>query len=95
MALNEEMILITQSIKEVKSIMSNYVGIVRSDIRLKRALDRLSIIFKETKELYDRSIHSMELAELRNLIEISYLIIKQSMLRKENKGLYYNIDNIR
>lgn len=94
MILNEEMILITQSLKEVQSIMSNYVGIVRSDLRIKRALDRLSIIHRETEDLYNKSVHSMELAELRNLINIGYLIIKMSASRKENKGLHYNIDNI-
>ncbi len=47
--MNEELILITQSLKEVQSIMSNYVGIVRSDLRLKRALDRLEIIYKENR----------------------------------------------
>ncbi|MEN8225589.1 MAG: L-aspartate oxidase, partial [Bacteroidota bacterium] len=50
--LNEEMILITQSLKELRAIMSNYVGIVRSDLRLKRALDRLEIIYRETEDLY-------------------------------------------
>lgn len=93
MVLNEEMILITQSLKEVQSIMSSYVGIVRSNLRLKRAWDRLRIIYKETEDLYNKSVHSVKLAELRNLINIGYLIIKMSMERKENCGLYYNIDN--
>ncbi|MBD5396872.1 L-aspartate oxidase [bacterium] len=95
MVLNEEMILITQSLKEVQSIMSNYVGIVRSNLRLKRAWDRLDIIYKETEDLYHKSVHSVKLAELRNLINIGYLIIKMSMERKENCGLYYNLDNIK
>ncbi|MDR2556515.1 MAG: L-aspartate oxidase [Bacteroidales bacterium] len=93
MVLNEEMILITQSLKEVQTIMSSYVGIVRSDLRLKRAFDRLAIIYRETEELYNRSVHSMELAELRNLIKIGYLVITMSMERKENRGLHYSIDN--
>lgn len=93
MVLNEEMILITQSLKEVQSIMSSYVGIVRSNLRLKRAWDRLRIIYKETEDLYNKSVHSVKLAELRNLINVGYLIIKMSMERKENCGLYYNIDN--
>ncbi|MEG2336165.1 MAG: L-aspartate oxidase, partial [Bacteroidales bacterium] len=94
MILNEEMILITQSLKEVQSIMSNYVGIVRSNIRLQRAKTRLEIIYKETEELYQRSVHSVKLAELRNLITIGYLIIKMSMERKENRGLHYSLDNL-
>lgn len=94
MVLNEEMILITQNLKEVQTIMSSYVGIVRSDLRLRRAFDRLSIIYRETEDLYNKSVHSIKLAELRNLINVGYLIIKMAMARKENCGLHYNIDNI-
>ncbi len=90
--LNEEMVLITQSIKELQSIMSNYVGIVRSDLRLKRAFDRLAIIFKETEELYERSVLTVEICELRNMINVAYLVIKMAMERKESRGLHYSID---
>lgn len=90
--LNEEMILITQSKKELQSIMTNYVGIVRSNIRLKRAFDRLEIIYHETETLYSNSILSHEICELRNLINIAYLIIKMAMARKESRGLHYSID---
>lgn len=90
--LNEEMILITQSKKELQSIMSNYVGIVRSNIRLKRALDRLNIIYLETEDLFDKSIVSEPICELRNMINVAYLIIKLAMKRKESIGLHYNID---
>ncbi len=90
--LNEEMILITQSKKELQSIMSNYVGIVRSNLRLKRAQDRLNIIYKETEELFDKSIVSEPICELRNMINVAYLIIKLAMQRKESIGLHYNID---
>jgi len=90
--LNEEMILITQTKRELQSIMTNYVGIVRSDVRLKRALDRLHIIYKETEELYDKSIISVEICELRNLINVAYLVIKLAAKRKESIGLHYSID---
>ena len=90
--LNEEMILITQSLKELQSIMSNYVGIVRSDLRLQRALDRLEIIYRETEELYDRSVLTVKICELRNLVNVAYLIIKMAMQRKESRGLHYSID---
>lgn len=90
--LNEEMILITQSKKELQSIMTNYVGIVRSNIRLKRAYDRLAIIYQETEDLYDKSILSEEICELRNLINVAYLVIKLAMRRKESIGLHYSID---
>lgn len=66
--LNEEMVLITQSVKEVGQIMTNYVGIVRSDLRLQRAFDRLEILYKETEDLFDRSVLTKEICELRNII---------------------------
>ncbi len=89
---NEELVLITQSIKELQTIMSYYVGIVRSDLRLKRALDRLEIIYQETEKLYEKSIVTQQLCELRNLINNAYLIIKMAMNRKESIGLHYSID---
>ncbi|MFZ4400658.1 MAG: L-aspartate oxidase [Bacteroidales bacterium] len=92
MVMNEEMVLITQSLKELQLIMSNYVGIVRSNLRLKRAFDRLDILYKETEDLYDKSILTTKLCELRNLINIGYLIIKMAMERKESIGLHYSID---
>ncbi|MFW6226790.1 MAG: L-aspartate oxidase, partial [Bacteroidota bacterium] len=61
----EEMVLITQNYKEMQQIFSYYVGIVRSNLRLKRAMDRLEIIYKETEELYKKSKLSEELCELR------------------------------
>jgi L-aspartate oxidase len=90
--LNEEMVLITQSLKEVQGIMSNYVGIVRSDLRLQRAFERLELIYRETEELYVKSILTPKLCELRNLINIAYLIIKQATKRKQSTGLHYSLD---
>jgi L-aspartate oxidase len=90
--LNEEMILITQSKKELQSIMSNYVGIVRSNLRLKRAIDRLEIIYKETEELFDRSKVSEPICELRNMINVAYLVIKMAMNRQQSIGLHYTLD---
>ena len=87
----EEMILITQSMKEVQQIMSNYVGIVRSELRLKRAFERLEILYKENEALYEKTIITQKLCELRNLICIGYLIIKHAMRRKESVGLHYMI----
>ncbi|NPD44545.1 MULTISPECIES: L-aspartate oxidase [unclassified Lentimicrobium] len=89
---NEEMVLITQSTKELQSMMSNYVGIVRSNVRLKRALDRLEIIYRETESLFDRSSLSIEICELRNLINVGYLVIKMAQMRKESIGLHFSID---
>ena len=88
----EEMVLITQSVKEVGQIMSTYVGIVRSDLRLKRAWDRLDILYEETESLFKRSKVSREICELRNMINTGYLIMRQAMERKESRGLHYTID---
>lgn len=90
--LNEEMVLITQSKKEVQTIMSSYVGIVRSNLRLQRAFDRLDILYRETEELYKKSILIPEICELRNMINVGYLIIRNAMARKESRGLHYSLD---
>lgn len=89
---NEEMVLITQSIKEVGQIMSSYVGIVRSDLRLKRAWNRLDILYEETEKLFKESKASKEICELRNIINVGYLIMRQAMDRKESRGLHFTID---
>jgi L-aspartate oxidase len=88
----EEMVLITQSMKEVQMIMSNYVGIVRSDIRLERALVRLDILYEETEALFKKSLISQKICELRNLINVGYIIIKMARSRHESVGLHYSID---
>ncbi len=85
----EEMVLITQNSKELQQIMSNYVGIVRSRLRLERALKRLEIIYQETEELYAKSTLSQPLCELRNMVAISYLIIKQAQALGHSVGLHY------
>jgi L-aspartate oxidase len=88
----EEMVLVTQNFKEVQMIMSNYVGIVRSDLRLERALTRLEIIYNETESLFKRSLISKKICELRNLINVGYIIIKMARNRHESIGLHYSID---
>ena len=88
----EERVLITQSMKEVNQIMEAYVGIVRSNTRLTRAWNRLDILYEETEALFKRSKATRELCELRNMINVGYLITKQAMERKESRGLHYTID---
>lgn len=88
----KEMILITQSLKEIQQIMSDYIGIVRNDIRLQRAMSRIDLLHQETEYLYRTSTLSPQLCELRNLITIGYLIVKSAQFRKESRGLHYNTD---
>jgi L-aspartate oxidase len=88
----KEMILITQSLKEVQQVMSDYVGIVRNDIRLQRAMSRMDLLHTETEELYKTATVSPQLCEVRNLITAGYLIVKSAQFRKESRGLHYNTD---
>ena len=88
----KEMILITQSLKEMKLLMSDYVGIVRNNERLHRANRRIDLLHEETEYLYERTAVSPQLCELRNMITVSYLIIKSAELRKESRGLHFNTD---
>jgi L-aspartate oxidase len=87
-----EMILITQSLKELQLVMSDYVGIVRNDIRLQRASRRLDLLWEETEQLYQTSTLSPQLLELRNMITVGYLIVKGASFRKESRGLHFNTD---
>ena len=86
------MILITQSLKELQQVMSDYVGIVRTNIRLRRALKRIDLLWEETEALYQTTILSPQLCELRNMITVGYLIVKGADFRKESRGLHFNTD---
>lgn len=88
----EEMVLITQSEKEVGQIMGTYVGIVRSNLRLDRAWNRLDILYEETEKLFKSSKVSRKICELRNIINVGYLIMRQAKERHESRGLHYTID---
>lgn len=87
-----EMILITQSLKELQQVMSDYVGIVRSNTRLQRAMRRLDMLHEETESLYEQTVVSPQLCQVRNLITVGYLIVKGASFRKESRGLHYNTD---
>ncbi len=88
----KEMVLITQSVKELKEVMSSYVGIVRSNVRLQRAIDRLELLYRETEALYNSTTLSPQLCELRNLITIAYLITRSAAMRRESRGLHFTTD---
>jgi L-aspartate oxidase len=88
----KEMILITQSVKELKLLMSDYVGIVRNNERLQRAMKRLDLLYAETEELYKKTIVSPQLCELRNMITVAFLIVKSAEFRHESRGLHFNTD---
>jgi L-aspartate oxidase len=88
----KEMILITQSVKELEQIMTDYVGIVRTNVRLERAMRRLDLLFEETEALYKQSQVSPQLCQLRNLISVGYLIVKGAQFRRESRGLHFNTD---
>lgn len=89
---NDERVLITQAAREVGQIMSTYVGIVRSNLRLKRAWVRLDVLYEETEELFKRVTATPELCELRNMINVGYLITRQAIERKESCGLHFTTD---
>ena len=87
-----EMILITQSAKELQLLMSDYVGIVRTNTRLQRAMKRLDLLHEELESLYETTAVSPQLCEVRNLVTVGYLIVKGASFRKESRGLHFNTD---
>jgi len=90
--LSNEDILVTHNLRETQKVMSDYVGIVRSDFRLERAMRRLGLLYDETESFYKNTKLSVKLCELRNVIQVAYLVIKSAMARKESRGLHYTTD---
>lgn len=88
----EEWVLIQHNMEEVKRLMWDYVGIVRSNLRLQRAYRRILLLDEEISNYYRRGTISSRLVELRNLSVIARLIITSAMSRKESRGLNYNTD---
>lgn len=88
----DEKVLITHSTREVKQVMWDYVGIVRSNLRLERAARRIHNIFLETENLYKKTKIFEDILELRNLVACAHIIIKSAQRRKESRGLHYSLD---
>ena len=89
----DEWVLIRHDFKEIRSLMWDYVGIVRSKLRLERALRRIDVIYGEIIDYYKRTIISRDLLELRNLALVAQITIRSAMARDESRGLHFMIEH--
>ncbi len=88
----EEWVLIEHNRKEIQRTMWDYVGIIRSTLRLERALRRVNLLREEIEAFYRRTRVVDGLIELRNLGTVADLIVRSALMRKESRGLHYVTD---
>lgn len=89
---HKEWVVVSHDLQTIRKLMWDYVGIVRSNTRLKNAYDRCLLIRRHIKQFYKRNPVRPEMLQLRNIADVALMLIESAMRRKESRGLHYNVD---